>query len=121
MPVTNSATRNLGLFGANRRRRGVEQLGTGTTDATAVSIWLVNEAARRLMLEVASALVTSNSWVTVDIVSTGGTSTLRIRSDSDGVGRFVGSQGRTVRAIRTILTGFAAKSGRIYSLDVRDA
>jgi predicted RNA-binding protein YlqC (UPF0109 family) len=81
----------------------------------------IDEAARRLMLEVASALVTSNSWVTVVVITTGATSTLRIRSDADGVGRLLGSQGRTVRAIRTILTGFAAKSERVYSLDIREA
>jgi predicted RNA-binding protein YlqC (UPF0109 family) len=40
-----------------------------------------------------------------------------VRSAPDEVGKLIGKNGRTARAIRTILSGNAARLGRRYSVD----
>ena len=75
---------------------------------------------RRLLLEIARSVVQDEDSVTVDIAEQDGLRTLHVRADSDGFGRLVGSQGRTVRAIRTILGAASMKMRRTYSLDIRE-
>ena len=76
---------------------------------------------RRLVWEIARSLVTDEDSVTVEIVETGGLQTLRVRTDSNGLGRLIGDQGRTVRAIRTILSAASMKLQRTYGLDIKEA
>ncbi len=76
---------------------------------------------RRLVWEIARSLVTDEDSVTVEIVETDGLQTLRVRTDSDGLGRLIGDQGRTVRAIRTILSAASMKLQRTYGLDIQEA
>ncbi len=75
---------------------------------------------RRLVLEIACSLVVDESSVTVDIAEQDGLHTLQVRTDSDGFGRLIGSQGRTVRAIRTILSAASMKLQRTYGLDIQE-
>ncbi len=74
---------------------------------------------RHLVWEIARSLVTDEDSVTVEIVETDGLQTLRVRTDSDGFGRLIGDQGRTVRAIRTILSAASMKLQRTYGLDIQ--
>ena len=76
---------------------------------------------RRLVLEIARSLVRNEDSVTVEIAETNGLQALRVRTDSDGLGRLVGDQGRTVRAIRTILSAASVKLQRTYGLDIQVA
>ena len=71
---------------------------------------------RRLVLEIARSLVKNEDSVTVEIAQTNGLQTLRVRTDSDGLGRLVGDQGRTVRAIRIIFSAASMKLQRTYGL-----
>jgi uncharacterized protein len=41
----------------------------------------------------------------------------QVHLDANDVGKLIGKSGRTARAIRTILSGNAAKRGRRYSID----
>ena len=75
---------------------------------------------RRLVLEIACSLVVDESSVTVDIAEQDGLHTLQVRTDADGLGRLVGNQGRTVRAIRTILSAASMKLQRTYGLDIQE-
>ncbi len=75
---------------------------------------------RHLVWEIARSLVTDEDSVTVEIVETDGLQTLRVRTDSDGFGRLIGDQGRTVRAIRTILSAASMKLQRTYGLDIQE-
>ena len=42
----------------------------------------------------------------------------QVRSAAGDNGKLIGKSGRTARAIRTILSGSAARNGRRYSLDI---
>jgi predicted RNA-binding protein YlqC (UPF0109 family) len=65
-------------------------------------------------------LVENVETVTVDVLNDNGSRTVVVWADADGFGRLIGSQGRTVKAIRTILSASAMKLKRSYSLDVRE-
>ena len=75
---------------------------------------------KRLVLEIARSLVQNEDSVTVDIAELDGLHTLRVRTDNDGLGRLVGNQGRTVRAIRTILSAASMKLQCTYGLDIQE-
>ena len=75
---------------------------------------------RRLVLEIARSVVRDADSVTVEIAEQDGIRTLQVRADSDGFSRLLGSQGRTVRAIRTILGAASMKLERRYDLDIRE-
>ena len=75
---------------------------------------------RRLVLEIACSLVVDESSVTVEITEQDGRHTLQVRTNTDGLGRLVGNQGRTVRAIRTILSAASMKLQRTYGLDIQE-
>ena len=77
-------------------------------------------AVQRLMLEITRSLVHNEEALTVEILQQEGIRTLRVRTDADGFGRLIGSQGRTVRAIRTILGAASVKLQQSYSLDIRE-
>jgi predicted RNA-binding protein YlqC (UPF0109 family) len=76
--------------------------------------------AQRLLFEIACSLVENVETVTVDVLNDNGSRTVVVWADADGFGRLIGSQGRTVKAIRTILSASAMKLKRSYSLDVRE-
>ena len=76
--------------------------------------------ARRLVLEISQALIRTSSRVAVSVDGEKGLRTIRVRTDADGMSRLVGAQGRTVRAIRTILTALAGKTEVVYALDIAE-
>lgn len=43
---------------------------------------------------------------------------IELRAAPDDLGKLIGRQGRTVRAIRTVLAAASSKSGRRYILDI---
>ncbi len=75
---------------------------------------------RRLVLEIARSLVQNEASVTVEIAESDGVRSLQVRTDNDGLGRIVGNQGRTVRAIRTILSAASMKLQCTYGLDIQE-
>ena len=75
---------------------------------------------RRLVLEIARSLVQNEDSVSVEIAESDGIRTLQVRTDNEGLGRLVGNQGRTVRAIRTILSAASMKLQRTYGLDIQE-
>ncbi len=94
-------------------------MSTADAETSRLSYESSDVAVHRLVSEIAHALVNSTSPVQVCIVEENGVKTLNVRTDADGVGRLLGSQGRTVRAIRTILTAFASKSQHSFGLDIQ--
>ena len=76
--------------------------------------------AQRLLFELARSLVDNVETVSVEVLDDNGQRTLVVWADADGYGRLIGSQGRTVKAIRTILSASAMKMNRSYSLDIRE-
>ena len=70
---------------------------------------------------IARSLVDEKDQVHVEDAGTRDRSTLlELRVAPDDLGKVIGRQGRTARAIRTILSAASAKSGRTYSLDIVD-
>ncbi len=74
----------------------------------------------RLVLEIARSLVQNEDSVTVVLAEADGIRTLQVRTDNEGLGRLVGNQGRTARAIRTILSAASMKLQRTYGLDIQE-
>ena len=73
---------------------------------------------RRLVLDVAKALVDRRDEVKVDLNVEETVIILRLRVARSDVGKLVGKQGRTARSIRTILFGAGMKLHKRYALDV---
>lgn len=45
---------------------------------------------------------------------------LELRASRDDIGKIIGRQGRTIRALRLVLSAACAKAGKRYFLEVRD-
>ena len=54
--------------------------------------------------------------VIVPLADVGGVS-FHVQAAADEIGKLIGKNGRTARAVRTILSGNAARLGRRYSVD----
>lgn len=68
---------------------------------------------------IARSLVDQKDEVRVDEAGSRDRSTLlELSVAPDDLGKVIGRQGRTARAIRTILSAASAKSGRHYTLDI---
>lgn len=68
---------------------------------------------------IARSLVEQKDEVRVDEAGSRDRSTLlELSVAPDDLGKVIGRQGRTARAIRTILSAASAKSGRHYTLDI---
>lgn len=68
---------------------------------------------------IARSLVDQKDQVNVEEAGARDRSTLlELRVAPDDLGKVIGRQGRTARAIRTILSAASAKSGRNYTLDI---
>ena len=66
----------------------------------------------------ARALVDSPNEVSVEAVEDEKTTTLRLKVAPADLGRVIGKQGRTARAMRTLLHATAAKSRRRAVLEI---
>jgi len=73
---------------------------------------------KALLEYIAAALVDEPSAVRVVEVRAGRESRLEIHVDSPEIGRVIGRQGRTARAIRSLLTVHSKKTGRRMRLEI---
>lgn len=71
-----------------------------------------------LVAELARALVDNPEEVTVEAVTDGDGTVLRLRVAAGDVGKVIGKQGRTARSIRTVLSAASMKLKRRFSLDI---
>ena len=67
---------------------------------------------------VARALVDNPEQVTVESVDDDTTTTLRLRVAAADLGRVIGKQGRTAKALRTLLHAYAARANRRAVLEI---
>lgn len=71
-----------------------------------------------LVTYVAKALVDNPEQVQVEAVEDANTTTVRLRVAAGDLGRVIGKQGRTARALRTLLHATAAKAKRRAVLEI---
>ncbi|MCZ7627438.1 MAG: KH domain-containing protein [Candidatus Methylomirabilis sp.] len=75
-------------------------------------------ALKELVERMAKALVDSPDQVTVETAEEDNAMVLRLRVASSDVGRVIGKQGRTAKAMRTVLHAIAARSKRRAILEI---
>ena len=75
-------------------------------------------ALKALVEQMAMALVGSPDQVTVDAAEEDKAFVLRLRVAPPDVGRVIGKQGRTAKAMRTVLHAIAARSKRRTVLEI---
>lgn len=75
-------------------------------------------ALKELVERMARALVDSPDQVTVEATEEDNAMVLRLRVASSDVGRVIGKQGRTAKAMRTVLHAIAARSKRRAVLEI---
>ena len=75
-------------------------------------------ALKELVERMAMALVDSPDQVTVDATEEDKAFVLRLRVAPPDVGRVIGKQGRTAKAMRTVLHAIAARSKRRAVLEI---
>jgi uncharacterized protein len=75
---------------------------------------------KELVEFIARSLVDDTAAVKVDEVDQDRSTVLELQVAPDDLGKVIGRQGRTARAIRTVLSAASSKSGRRYSLDILD-
>ena len=68
----------------------------------------------------AQSLVDHPDQVEVDEVDLRGSTLIELRVAPDDLGKVIGRQGRTARAMRTLLGASGAKTGHRYTLDILD-
>ncbi len=66
----------------------------------------------------AKNLVENPDAVSVEAIEDGETTTLRLKVAQSDLGRVIGKQGRTARAMRTLVHVVGAKSGRRTKLEI---
>ena len=71
-----------------------------------------------VMLRIARALVDRSEAVTVSLSNAGTHAVMSIRVDTADVGKLIGKQGRTARAIRIIIGEIARRQGRSIAVDI---
>lgn len=73
----------------------------------------------RLLVEnLAKALVDDPSLVSVEAQDMGGGTELQLRVAGPEIGKVIGKQGRTARALRTILAAVSVKQQKRYTLEI---
>ena len=75
---------------------------------------------KELVEYVAKALVDQPDQVHVEAVEDSTITTLRLRVAPGDLGRVIGKQGRTARAIRTLLHATAARAKRRVVLEIQE-
>jgi hypothetical protein len=73
---------------------------------------------KELVEYVARALVDHPEQVQVEAAESEGTTTLRLRVAQTDLGRVIGKQGRTARAIRTLLHATASRTKQRVVLEI---
>jgi len=75
---------------------------------------------KELVEYIVKSLVDSPDAVDVQVVEGEKTTILELRVAPEDIGKVIGKQGRIARALRTILSASASKSGRRTSLEILD-
>ena len=75
---------------------------------------------KELVEYVAKVLVDQPDQVHVEAVEDSTTTTLKLRVAPEDLGRVIGKQGRTARAIRTLLHATAARAKRRVVLEIQE-
>lgn len=75
---------------------------------------------RSLVEFIARSLVDKPDEVRVDELDDRGVTVYELTVGQDDLGKVIGRQGRTARAVRTILSAAGAKTNRRYELDILD-
>ncbi len=78
------------------------------------------EAVREELIEIASLLVDDPAQVSVDEVPFRGGRLLTLHVAEDDLGIVIGRQGRTVRALRALLTLRGERDGEQYELEIAE-
>ena len=73
---------------------------------------------KELVEYVAKALVDHPEQVQVEAAESGGTTTLRLQVAPTDLGRVIGKQGRTARAVRTLLHAAASRTKQRVVLEI---
>ncbi len=73
---------------------------------------------KELVEYLAVNLVENPDAVSVEAIEDGETTTLRLKVAQSDLGRVIGKQGRTARAMRTLVHVVGAKSGRRTKLEI---
>jgi uncharacterized protein len=73
---------------------------------------------RLLVEQIAKALVDTPDEVAVNQVEEDGETVLELEVAENDLGRVIGKQGRTARAMRNLLNAAGVKSHRRYSLEI---
>ena len=73
---------------------------------------------KELVEYVAKALVDDSEQVQVEATESGGTTTLRLKVAQTDLGRVIGKQGRTARAVRTLLHAAASRTKQRVVLEI---
>ena len=73
---------------------------------------------RGLIEQVAKALVDDPSQVSVEEIAEERDTVLELKVAPNDVGKVIGRQGRTVRAMRNLLSAAAVRSGKFYDLEI---
>jgi len=72
----------------------------------------------QLIKAIACTLVDKSEDVTVDAVTQGDSTVLRLKVAPADIGKVIGKQGRTARSLRTILGAASMKMQHRFSLDI---
>lgn len=73
---------------------------------------------KELVAHIAGSLVDNPDKVKVDIAETEETVNIELTVDQEDLGKVIGKQGRTARAMRTLLSASAAKENKKSRLDI---
>jgi predicted RNA-binding protein YlqC (UPF0109 family) len=73
---------------------------------------------KELVLQIAQALVDHPEQVSVIEIEGNQTSVIELKVAKDDLGKIIGKQGRTARAIRTLLSAAAAKMKKRTVLEI---
>ncbi len=79
----------------------------------------VREVGERLT-RILSLLVDTPSEVRVSARRDRAVTVFEVRADADDLGQLIGRQGRTARALRTLLDIRGSRDGRRYGLEIRE-
>ncbi len=75
---------------------------------------------KELVEFIATSLVDSPDDVRVDEVERDDATVFELRVASEDLGKVIGRQGMTARAVRTLLSAVGSRRGRRYRLDIVD-
>jgi len=73
---------------------------------------------KELIEFIVKALVDDPSAIEVEEVETEKTTTFKLRSAKNDIGKVIGKRGRTASAIRTIMTAVSARQGKKAVLEI---